>query len=420
MRQIIASAAALLLGFALLQMGNALQGMLLAVRGQAEGFSALGIGAVMSGFFIGMGAGSFLAPAIIRQAGHLRAFSALASLASAAALAHLLFVDIGAWVLIRAFSGLCFAGMFMVVESWLNASVASNQRGGLLAIYAGTGLGAGALGQLQISLAAPEGFVLFAVVSILLSLALVPASLSKAQSPMDEIPAGRLKPGLILKASPFGTIATLFTGMSIGCFFALAPVFAENRGLSTAELGAFMALATGGAMLAQWPLGRLSDRVSRRGVASCAAVAAVFVLALFVVLPSDQTSLTLVLAAALGAAIFPVQAIAAAQVNDRVERRDMLTAAGTLVMVLSAGAASGPMIGGVAMDVFGPYGFIGALVAFQLAIAIVGARRLLSRPGQPGEENGTTVPVPLMPVAGPLELPDDAYPPAPEDTQSRQ
>ncbi len=407
MRQVIASAAALLLGFALLQMGNALQGTLLALRGQAEGFSALGIGAVMSGFFIGMGAGSFLAPGLIRRAGHLRAFAALASMASAAALAHLLFVDIWAWLVIRAFSGLCFAGMFMVVESWLNASVSSRQRGGLLAIYAATGLGAGALGQLQISLAAPESHVLFAVVSITLSLALVPASLSDAQSPMQDIPAGRIKPGLILKASPFGAIATLLVGMSVGCFFALAPVFAEARGLSTAQLGAFMALATGGAMAAQWPLGRLSDRVSRRGVASGAALAAVVVLMLFVVLPSGQAGVTLALGAALGAAVFPVQAIAAAQVNDRVERRDMIAAAGTLVMVLAAGAASGPMIGGLAMDIAGPNGFIWALGVFQLAIAAVGAARLLTRPGRAGGADRVTPLAPLHPVGGPLELPRD-------------
>lgn len=407
LRKIIASAAALLLGFALLQMGNALQGTLLALHGQAEGFSALGIGAVMSGFFVGMGAGSFLAPAIIRQAGHLRAFSALASLASAAALAHLLFVDLPAWLVIRAFSGLCFAGMFMVVESWLNASVTSSQRGGLLAIYAATGLGAGALGQLQISLAAPEGFVLFAVVSILLSLALVPASLSKAQNPMEEISAGRLRPGLIFRASPFGALATLFTGMSVGCFFALAPVFAETRGLTTAQLGMFMALATGGAMLAQWPLGRLSDRVSRRGVAAGAASAAVLVLVAFAFLPAGQPALTLVLGAALGAAVFPVQAIAAAQVNDRVERRDMITAAGTLVMVLATGAALGPVIGGVAMDAFGAAGFIAALAAFQLAIAATGTARLLTHPARAGEAGRSTPPVPLHPVAGPLELPEE-------------
>lgn len=413
MRQIVASAAALLLGFALLQMGNALQGTLLALRGQAEGFSAFGIGAIMSGFFVGMGVGSFLAPAIIRRAGHLRAFSALASLASAAALAHVLIVDLPAWLVIRAFSGLCFAGMFMVVESWLNASVSSNQRGGLLAVYAATGLGAGALGQLQISLASPESFVLFALVSIILSLALVPASLSKAQSPMEEIATGRLRPGLIFRASPFGAAATLFTGMSVGCFFALAPVFAESRGLSTAELGAFMALATGGAMLAQWPLGRLSDRVSRRGVASGAAAVAVLVLTLFALLPAGQTALTLVLAAALGAAVFPVQAIAAAQVNDRVERRDMITAAGTLVMVLAIGAATGPMLGGLAMDTLGPIGWIAALVAFQLMIAGLGTARLLVRPGKAGDAQRATPASPLLPVAGPLEMPEDPYTPVP-------
>lgn len=150
MRTALTSAAALLLGFAMLQMGNALQGTLLSLRGQAEGFPAFAVGAIMSGFFAGMGAGSFIAPGLIKRAGHMRAFAAFASMASAAALLHVLFVNIPAWLVIRAFTGFCFAGLLMVVESWLNASVDSRQRGGLLAIYAAVGLGAGAIGQLQI------------------------------------------------------------------------------------------------------------------------------------------------------------------------------------------------------------------------------------------------------------------------------
>ncbi|XBQ17038.1 MAG: MFS transporter [Oceanicaulis sp.] len=379
MKNAVLAAAALLFGFAMLQMGNALQGTLLALRGQAEGFPAFAVGAVMSGFFLGMGAGTFIAPALIRRAGHMRAFAAFASMASAAALLHLLFLNIPAWLLIRAFTGLCFAGLIMVVESWLNASVESRSRGGILAIYAATGLGAGALGQMQISLADPESYVLFAWVSIVLSLALVPASLSTAALPPGDPPEARLAVLPILRASPFGAGATVFVGMTVGCFFALGPVFAQERGLGQAQLGLFMALATGAAMLSQWPLGRLSDRTSRRLVASLTAAAACAVLFGFLSLPTDSLA-TLVLGAALGATLFPTQAIAAAQVNDRVERRHAVAAAGTLVLLLSAGAASGPVIAGAAMDVMGARGFVVALIAFQGGIVALGLIRLVMNP----------------------------------------
>lgn len=382
MRAALTSAAALLLGFAMLQMGNALQGTLLALRGQAEGFPSFAVGAIMSGFFVGMAAGSFIAPSLIRRAGHMRAFAAFASMASAAALLHVLIVNIPAWLVIRAFTGFCFAGLLMVVESWLNASVESRDRGGLLAVYAAVGLGAGALGQLQISLAPATSFVLFAWVSVMLSLALVPSSLSRAAAPGGEdLPEGKLNIPVILNASPFGAGAMVLVGMSMGSFFALGPVFAQGRGLGTASLGLFMALATGAAMVSQWPLGRLSDRFSRRLVASLCAGAACAILVVFWSAPTDRV-ITLVLGAALGATLFPTQAIAAAQVNDRVERRHMVAAAGTLVLLLAAGAATGPILTGALMDGLGPDGFLVALTAFQGAIAALGVGRLIMRPAR--------------------------------------
>ncbi|MEQ8403864.1 MAG: MFS transporter [Oceanicaulis sp.] len=402
MRAALTSAAALLLGFAMLQMGNALQGTLLALRGQAEGFPAFAVGAIMSGFFAGMGLGSFIAPGLIKRAGHMRAFAAFASLASAAALAHVLFVNIPAWLIIRAFTGFCFAGLLMVVESWLNASVDSRSRGGLLAIYAATGLGAGAIGQLQISLAEPTSFVLFALVSITLSLALVPSSLSRAAAPGgdEELPEGKLDIPVILKASPFGAGAMVLVGMSVGSFFALGPVFAQSRELGTASLGLFMALATGAAMVSQFPLGRLSDRTSRRLVASGSAAAACAVLFAFWSLPTDRL-ITLGLGALLGATLFPTQAIAAAQVNDRVERRHMVAAAGTLVLLLSIGAASGPVITGYLIDRIGGPGFLLALFAYQGGIVLLGVGRLIMRPGRDRHRRGA-VPALFEPVLGAL------------------
>ncbi|MGJ3231797.1 MAG: MFS transporter [Oceanicaulis sp.] len=407
MRAALISAASLLLGFAMLQMGNALQGTLLALRGQAEGFPSFAVGAIMSGFFAGMGLGSFIAPRIIRRSGHMRAFAAFASMASAAALLHVLIVNIPAWLVIRAFTGFCFAGLLMTVESWLNASVESRDRGGLLAVYAATGLGAGALGQLQISLAPPTSFVLFAWVSVLLSLALVPSSLSRAAAPGGEdLPEGKANIPAILKASPFGAGAALFMGMSVGSFFALAPVFAQSRELSTASLGLFMALATGAAMVSQWPLGRLSDKLSRRVVASTLAATTCAVLFVFWSAPTDRV-ITLVLAACLGAVMFPTAAIASAQVNDRVDRSHMVAAAGTLVLLSSSGAASGPILTGFLMDRVGPNGFLIALAAYQGAIAALGVGRLIMRPSR-GVHRRKTLPNMLQPVLGALNAAGDA------------
>ena len=62
--------------------GNGLLGTLLGVRGQLEGMSASMLGWIMSGYFAGFVTGTFWVPRLIRRIGHIRAFSALASLAS--------------------------------------------------------------------------------------------------------------------------------------------------------------------------------------------------------------------------------------------------------------------------------------------------------------------------------------------------
>lgn len=413
---------ALLAGFALLQTGNALQGTLLALRGQAEGFPGWAVGAIMSCFFAGMGLGAFLAPALIRRAGHLRAFSVFASLASAAALAHALVVELPAWLLIRAFTGLCVAGMVTGVESWLNASVDSGRRGELLAVYAAVGLGAGALGQLQIGLAPPTSFALFAWVSILLSLALVPASLSTAALPPGDLPPARLAVLPILRASPFGAGATVLAGMTLGAFFALGPVYARASGLDDAGTGRFMAAATGAAMLSQWPVGRLSDRVSRRSVAAVLAALACGALGFAIVATSAGPDGSageaplLMLAAVLGAALFPTQAVAAAQVADRAPRAQLVAASGTLVLLLALGASSGPILAGAAMDALGPAGLPAGLMVFQAAIVALGLVRLAVRPSTDGHRARARWGL-LQPVLGPLST-LRSRPPAPRSETS--
>jgi len=78
----------LLLGVTIILAGSGLLGTLLGVRGQIEGMASGTLGIVMSGYFIGYVAGTFLVPKMIRRVGHVRTFAALASLASIATLVH--------------------------------------------------------------------------------------------------------------------------------------------------------------------------------------------------------------------------------------------------------------------------------------------------------------------------------------------
>ena len=130
---------ALLLGFWLMQMGNTFQGTILSIRGEVEGFTLAQIGAVGAGFWAGVIIGSLYAARVIRRVGHIRTFAAFGAIAATAPLVHLLVVDPFVWIAARALTGFCFAGMFIVVESWLNAGASSENRGQILSIYGMTG-----------------------------------------------------------------------------------------------------------------------------------------------------------------------------------------------------------------------------------------------------------------------------------------
>jgi len=174
---------AVLSGAGILLVGNGLLGTLIAVRGAMEAFTTNELGILQSFYFIGFVAGSWLCGRMIRRAGHIRAFAALASVASAAALAHLLVIDAAAWFAIRAVTGFCFAGLYVAIESWLNAATDNQSRGRVFSIYMTVNLLALSVGQVLLTVADPAGFTLFCLVSIIVSLALVPITLTRSVAP---------------------------------------------------------------------------------------------------------------------------------------------------------------------------------------------------------------------------------------------
>src|ERR1700741_3828817 len=154
-RATVATLFGLLLGFGLMQMGNPFQGTLLSIRGGIEGFSPALIGAVGSGFWAGVMIGSLRCGKVIESVGHIRAFLAFGAIASTAPLVHLLSINPISWIAARALTGFCFAGLFIVVESWLNSSATEHTRGKILSVYGMTGLVAGDVGTLLFSTTTP-------------------------------------------------------------------------------------------------------------------------------------------------------------------------------------------------------------------------------------------------------------------------
>jgi MFS family permease len=281
---------------------------------------------------------------------------------------------------LRAVTGFCFAGLFIVVESWLNGAATVQTRGQILSIYGMTGLMAGIAGQLLLPATDATGFNPFCIVAITLALSLVPLALSRSSAPARSS-AARINPRELYRQSPFGIVAAFFAGATTGAFFALGPVFAQKRGLDTREIAVFMSSGTLGGFIMAWPLGWLSDRMDRRLVIIAASItAAAMLLGMVAVVPHGAYAWILYLCVALfGATVVPIYSIIVAQVSDVVSKDELIGASGGLLLLNGIGATIGPIIAGFAMSV-APRGLSYTLVVAQALIAVWGLYTLTRRP----------------------------------------
>lgn len=392
MIQVVLSAWALFLGIAMMMLGNGLQVSLLGLRATTEGFPTATTGLIMSAYYVGFLAGSTLAPRIVRNVGHVRVFAALASLASTAALIHAVFIDPLAWGVMRFITGFCFAGLYVVAESWLNDRATNETRGQLLSVYMVVTLGSMALGQLLLNLADPGGFLLFVLASVLVSLALVPIALTAGSAPTFDTPS---TVGLrqLYRLSPFGVVGAMATGAAHGVLFGMGAVYAGQVGMSVAQISLFMGVAVTGGMIFQWPVGRLSDRFDRRRVMIVVTLlAATFAIAAVPVSATSQSTL-LVLTFLFGGMTLPMYSLCIAHTNDHLEPGQMVAASGTLVLVGGIGACFGPSLVAGFMSMAGADAFFVSLAAIHAAVGLFGLYRMSRRAAMPLDEQNPSVPV---------------------------
>ncbi|MBP2315372.1 MFS transporter [Azospirillum soli] len=394
----------LLVGVALLMLGNGGLGTLVSVRLDAAGFGSLAIGIVGAAYFAGLTAGSLFAYTVIIRVGHIRAFAAAASVLSAASLAHALSVDPTFWALLRITEGFCMASLYMCIESWLNDVATNETRGRLLSLYMVTLYGATALGQQLLNLQDPERSIAFMLISILLSLALVPVALTRTSPPaLPDIVSFSF--ARLYRASPLGVAGVFVSGMVIGSIYGLAPVFGTASGFGVSGTALFMTVLISGGMLLQWPLGRLSDRFDRRAVIIGLSLGLAAVSAGMIGVAGLGGQLGLLLVAVLfGGLSFTLYPLCLAHTNDHVDRSELVAASGGLILAFSVGATVGPMLASATMEAIGPAGLFVFIVGCGLAAGLFGLWRTQVRPPVPADEQGSFQPVPqTTPVAVPLD-----------------
>ncbi len=402
MLALLRSNLALLFGIALLMTGHGLQGTLLGLRTLIEEFSTMTSGLVLAGYFLGLLLGSLEVPTLVVRVGHVRVFAAMSAIASTTILFHLLLIEPVSWFLFRFVTGFCLAGVYVVAESWLNAGTPNALRGRLLSIYLLLHNAGLAAGPLLLNLAPPEGFVPFVLVSVLLSLAVVPMLLSAVPTP-PVAPARRFTLRDLWRVSPLGFVGVSGIGVVQGALWSLGPIFGRGIGLDLAGVTGLMAVVAIGGVALQWPFGRLSDQFDRRHVLIFAGLAAAVVLLPLPLLAGVGRSVTFPVFFLFAGLALPIYSICVAHINDFLEAEDAVAASGALLLANGIGAVAGPLLAAAAMSLAGPWGFPLLLALVTAAIGGFALHRVTVRPPVPSEERTQFVALPqLSPVA--LEL----------------
>jgi MFS family permease len=349
-------------------------------------------GFVMSGYFVGFLFGSTLTPKMMWQVGHVRVYAGLASLASTATLAHLIVINPIAWGLFRIVTGFCLAGLYIVAESWLNGASTNANRGKLLSVYMLTFSLAMAGSQGLLRFDDPNGFKLFILASVLVSLAVVPISLTPTRAPAFEEPTGVPIKDLF-KAAPLGMTAAVVTGVSNGALLSGGPVYGLEAGMTASRVGLFIGITLIGQLIFQWPVGALSDRISRRrvilGVTLIAAIAAVTAAEV-----DPLSAPFLMLALVFGGMTYPMYSLSISHVNDVVPEDKLVAASAAMIMVNGFGAISGPILATSSLSLFGPSGFWLVLTAVHGGLAFFAGYRLIRVPNLEIIRKGHFLPIP--------------------------
>jgi MFS family permease len=377
MFQVLTGSWALFLGIFLLMVGNGLQGTLLGLRGEMEGFSTLALSFVMSAYFLGFLFSSRFTPELIRRVGHVRVFAAMGSMISAVLILYPTLVDPIAWTIGRVVIGFCFCGVYITAESWLNDASSNETRGKALSLYMIMQMAGIVFAQYIVSQGDVSGYVVFIIPSVLVSLAFAPILLSA--KPMPAFAATKpMRIAALVRTSPLGCVGMFLLGGVFAAQFGMSAVYGSRAGLSVGEISFFVSAVYVSALVAQYPIGWLSDRMDRRLLIIWIALLGGAGSLIAFLLPGSFL-LIVISGAIVGGTSNPLYALLIAYTNDYLEKEDMAAASGGLLFINGLGAIAGPLIVGAMMDVIGDNGYWLFTATLMLALGGYGVYRATQR-----------------------------------------
>ena len=409
MNKILKNSWALFLGMGLIMLAHGFQGSLLGVRAVQEEFSLISTGLMLSGYYVGYFIGAKTIPSFILRVGHIRVFAAFASIASIVILMHSILVHPFTWFILRVVTGISMVSIYTIAESWLNDRSSNRNRGSVLSIYMIVLYGSMAVGMFFLNFSKPENFQPFILVSLFMSLSLIPILLTKRKAPtFKKITGMSLKE--LYKTSPLGMVGSLFYGTAQSALFSLLAVYAASMNFTIFEISVVTFLLAISGAIAQFPIGKLSDMFDRRLVIIYTTFGSAF-FALCAIIASGQMYLPGDLATTktwfyiflilFSFCSLPMFAIIFAHTNDFIPKEKFVAAGAGLQFAFGLGAISGPFICSIFMNLIGSNGYFIFLIIFHSLIGIFAIYRMKIRST---EENPDSQFIPLPQTITPLGM----------------
>ena len=368
-RTILLSTWGLFTGLALLLVTAGVYSTLVGIRAELKNLPTLVSGGITTAYYAGFLLGSWYTLRALKQVGHIRVYAALASLLSASVLITGVYDSPLVWIIMRSSTGFCFAGLYVVAESWLNGLASNTFRGRLLAMYNVVTIGAYGAGQLLVFNFDARTLTGFAFAAVVSSLAVIPVAMSEQAATPQVENNTHITMRELARIVPTGAGTILLVGLAHGGMLGMAVIFATREGLSVGRVGILIAAINLGGMALTWPISSASDDIDRRIIGVLSSLA-VIVLGLVMLTQTPSSWVTTALLFAIGGFSFPLYAVGGAYTNDWVSQEQMGAAASQLVTLYGFGAMIGPLVAAPFLDIIGTQGFAWSIITLHALILL--------------------------------------------------
>jgi MFS family permease len=356
-------------GLALLLVNAGVYSTLVGIRAELKNLPTLVSGGITTAYYAGFLLGSWYTLRALKQVGHIRVYAALASLLSASVLITGVYDSPLMWIIMRSSTGFCFAGLYVVAESWLNGLASNTFRGRLLAMYNVVTIGAYGAGQLLVFNFDARTLTGFAFAAVVSSLAVIPVAMSEQAATPQVENNTHITMRELARIVPTGAGTILLVGLAHGGMLGMAVIFATREGLSVGRVGILIAAINLGGMALTWPISSASDDIDRRIIGVLSSLA-VIVLGLVMLTQTPSSWVTTALLFAIGGFSFPLYAVGGAYTNDWVSQEQMGAAASQLVTLYGFGAMIGPLVAAPFLDIIGTQGFAWSIISLHALILL--------------------------------------------------